>query len=125
MGVMSPCVQEPRGASSSRGLSLYGLLQGTLRCQPTGTALPPDGPRDGPNRLDPRFARGLSKQKNSALQGFCKMGDTGLETVGGGAGGHGMACLLGFGALKLAGICSEWNLEWNHEVGRRPLHSRR
>jgi hypothetical protein len=42
-----------------------------------------------------------------------EMGDTGLETVGGGAVGHGMACLLGFGALRLAGICSERNLERN------------
>ncbi len=38
------------------------------------------------------------------------MGDTGLETVGGDAGGHETACLLRFDALKLAGVCSEWNL---------------
>jgi hypothetical protein len=53
------------------------------------------------------------------------MGDTGLETVGGGYVRHGMVCLLVFGVLKLAGICSEWNLEWNlgprRAVLRRPI----
>lgn len=44
------------------------------------------------------------------------MGDTGLETVSGGGVRHGMACLLGFGVLKLAGIRSEWNLKWNLEA---------
>jgi hypothetical protein len=43
------------------------------------------------------------------------MGDTGLETVGGGIGGRWVACLLHFDALKLGGVCSEWNLEWNLE----------
>jgi len=38
------------------------------------------------------------------------MGDTGLETVGGGALGREAPCLLGFDALRLAGVCSEWNL---------------
>lgn len=41
------------------------------------------------------------------------MGDTGLETVCGGAGGYGMAWLLPLGALRLAGVCSEWNLKRN------------
>lgn len=45
------------------------------------------------------------------------VGDTGLETVGGGHLGHEAPCLLGFDALRLAGVCSEWNPEWN--LGRK------
>lgn len=42
-----------------------------------------------------------------------RMGDTGLETVARGQVGRESAYLLSFDVLKLAGIRSEWNLEWN------------
>lgn len=84
----------------------------------------PDTTQDSKTR--PLAEAPLRCKRNSvgALEGFLKaespmkwsfpvMGDTGLETVGGCDVEHGMACLLGFGVLKLAGICSEWNLEWN------------
>lgn len=41
------------------------------------------------------------------------MGDTGLETIGGSQVGREALCLLSFDTLRLAGVRSEWNLEWN------------
>lgn len=55
------------------------------------------------------------------------VGDTGLETVCGGAGRRWTACLLSFDALRLAWVRSEWNLEWNLGVRwavRRATHPR-
>jgi len=41
------------------------------------------------------------------------MGDTGLETVGGGQVRRDAPCSLSFDVLKLAEVRSGWNLEWN------------
>jgi hypothetical protein len=42
------------------------------------------------------------------------MGDTGLEPGRGAQVGRCSPCLLGWGDLRFAEICSERNLEWNH-----------
>ena len=55
----------------------------------------------------------VQTSKKPAARAFGSMGDTGLETVDRGHMRHEGPCLLSFDALKLAGIRSEWNLEWN------------